>query len=751
VQTDFASGTHLVELTGNATDSTVDPNNNIFDTVVVNGSGQITINIPRNKNANGVEHDRGYVIYGPATPKGTLSVSNVARTIAPDTANAGNNGSARLTAIDVVKTNTFDIKLATIPVVLPDAFHDTDADGDNALLKVDGGLNVNGNAQVDYRNPGPDAVHGTYDVAYGFEEFVTKHSPLVGGGDGEYIQTVNAAQLSEGYHYLTARAFRHRTDGGPAVFTDFRKVVYVDRFRPTFTSQIVAASSGSPSARDVLVTSTDKTASGVTVLYNNGGGLTLDQTANAGEGAQQPSGTYDRDLFRYGVTSLKNGNNVFTIITYEASYDPTQDYTGGGVSIQRIVGVNITSGAGLGLGDCDFNGSFTTNDPGAFGAVLSSNGSSFNPAADLNADGLNDEADNVLMVPWLTSKGASFGTISAATDVRLSRAIALDGTLNIPGGMLHISDGSNGGLGTDVPGVPLTFGALFNIPANRTITKTGAQTLTITAPQSHGINAVLAIAQGIANFNTNGGANLTVTVSGSGSQANFGATQNITALTVNTGALASVIAAGTNLQFGGKVLKTNSLTITGGGKLDLNNNNAIVDWTGSSVLSNLETLLAAGRNGGGWNGTSGIVSTSAAGNGGLTALGSGEASDILGISGTQTATWSAQSVDSSAVLVKYTYGGDASLDGKLNIDDYTRIDNGISTGISGWSNGDFNYDGKINIDDYVIIDSNIPLQTAVISSAAGIGSGDAVVAVPEPGTLACLGLMGAAILRRRRK
>ncbi len=760
VQTGFASGMHLVELTGNATDITVDPNNNILDTVVVNGSGQITINIPRNKNVNGVEHGRGYVIYGPATPKGTFSVSNVARTIAPDTANASNNGTARLTAIDVVKTNSFDIKLATTPVTLSDGFRDLDADGDNALLKVDGGLNVNGNAQVDYRNPGPDAVHGTYDVAYGFEEFVTKHSPLFGGaGDGEYIQTIDATQLSEGYHYLTARAFRHRSDGGPAVFTDFRKVVYVDRFRPSFTSAIVAASNGSPNARDVLVTSTDKTATGVTVLYNSGGGLTLDQTANAGEGAQQLSGTYDRDVFRYGVTGLKNGNNVFTVITYEASYDPTQNYTGGGVSIQRIVGVNITSatgpGTGLGVGDTDFDNTIDLDDPGAFAAALNSNGTTFNPAGDLNADGLNDEADNVMMVPWLTYKGGNLGTIATATDLRLSRAIALDGTLSIPGGTVHVSDGSNAGAGVDVAGVPLTFINSFNIPANRTITKTGTQTLNINGPQSPGVNAVLAIAQGIANINTNGGANLSVNVSGTGSQANFSATQNIKALSVGAGASASIAGTGTNFQYGGRVLKTTSLTVTGG-KLDLNNDNMIVDWTGASVLGNLQTLLLAGCNGGGWNGSTGIASTNAAATGGLTALGAVEASEILGITGTQTASWAGQNVDSSAVLVKYTYGGDANLDGKLNILDYAQIDQGIQTQLTGWSNGDFNYDSTVNILDYVIIDGNIPIQNGTIASTAGLSSGgvsagESLVAVPEPGALSLLAATSTMLLRRRRK
>src|SRR5206468_1523945 len=149
VQTSFNSGTHLIELTGNATAITVDPNQatnggDIYDAVTVNGSGQITIRIPRNRNANGVEHDKGYVIYGPATPRGTLSFSNVARTIAGGTPTASTNGTTRLASIDIVKANSFDVSLQTDTFNLPDGFHDVDAEGDAALVRFDGGLNVNG-------------------------------------------------------------------------------------------------------------------------------------------------------------------------------------------------------------------------------------------------------------------------------------------------------------------------------------------------------------------------------------------------------------------------------------------------------------------------------------------------------------------------------------------------------------------------------------------------------------------------------
>src|SRR5207237_2353621 len=81
-------------------------------------------------------------------------------------------------------------------------------------------------------------------------------------------------------------------------------------------------------------------------------------------------------------------------------------------------------------------------------------------------------------------------------------------------------------------------------------------------------------------------------------------------------------------------------------------------------------------------------------------------------------------VDSSSVLMGYTYAGDANVDGKLNIDDYVKIDQGIAAGVNGWFNGDFNYDGKINIDDYVIIDGNISNQGPPLASATGM-SGEA--------------------------
>jgi hypothetical protein len=130
----------------------------------------------------------------------------------------------------------------------------------------------------------------------------------------------------------------------------------------------------------------------------------------------------------------------------------------------------------------------------------------------------------------------------------------------------------------------------------------------------------------------------------------------------------------------------------------------------------------------------------------------------------------------------YTYGGDATLDGKLNIDDYVRIDSGIAAGLTGYANGDFNLDGKVNIDDYTqFIDLNIGVQgppfpqssgisgihlaslasASMSASASSAASGvnmavssdpslaGGVSAVPEPGLLIAP-VAGVLFLRRRR-
>lgn len=200
--------------------------------------------------------------------------------------------------------------------------------------------------------------------------------------------------------------------------------------------------------------------------------------------------------------------------------------------------------------------------------------------------------------------------------------------------------------------------------------------------------------------------------------------------------------------------KVTTITVSPGAKLDLADNRMAVtsgtlgSRTGSTYTGILG-LLQTGRAGGSWSG-SGIQSSSAADNDGLTAIGVALGSEVLGIGATQTATWSGQTVNGSTVLLRHTYAGDANLDGAINIDDYGQIDSSIGGSDFGWSNGDFNYDGSINIDDYGIIDSNIGRtgELALLNESLEMSHG--VSAVPEPTWLG-LGIFATAMLRRRRR
>jgi fibronectin-binding autotransporter adhesin len=199
---------------------------------------------------------------------------------------------------------------------------------------------------------------------------------------------------------------------------------------------------------------------------------------------------------------------------------------------------------------------------------------------------------------------------------------------------------------------------------------------------------------------------------------------------------------------------TNNLSIAGSsgawtGKLDLQNNDMIVFGGNLGIVT---SELAEGYNNGGWNGSGGIVSGAAAANTAhLTALGvidndNGSGSPLY-------TSFDGSPTNDGDVLVKYTYYGDANLDGKVDGSDYSRIDNGYLLQLTGWGNGDFNYDGVINGSDYTLIDNAYNTQGAVIASelapTAQVAGSIVISAVPEPATFGLLGICAIGLLGRR--
>jgi hypothetical protein len=164
---------------------------------------------------------------------------------------------------------------------------------------------------------------------------------------------------------------------------------------------------------------------------------------------------------------------------------------------------------------------------------------------------------------------------------------------------------------------------------------------------------------------------------------------------------------------GNRVLKVGALTVNGASKLDLNDNDLIVDYSGTSPRGGIQTFINTARANGAWTG-SGITSTSARNNAQHnTTLGALEATEYKSLYG-QSATFDGQVIDNSAILVKYTYYGDTDFNGRVNFDDYVRTDNGFNNHLTGWLNGDFDGNGLVNFDDYVLLDLAFNTQTAVL-------------------------------------
>jgi hypothetical protein len=178
-------------------------------------------------------------------------------------------------------------------------------------------------------------------------------------------------------------------------------------------------------------------------------------------------------------------------------------------------------------------------------------------------------------------------------------------------------------------------------------------------------------------------------------------------------------------------IEIGNLTVGTAGLIDLTNHDLIIH--GGETLSQVEALIVDGI-----GGTTGITSSTVADTPG-TALGYATAGE-LGIS-----TFDGISVTSTDILVKYTYIGDANLDGEVNNSDFVILAHNFGASPADWSQADFNYDGVVGPTDFGIF------ATYDDSGTGGsFGNPLAVVATPEPGSLAMLGVTSALLVRRRK-
>lgn len=430
LQTDFAPGTPLIELTGNAGTSVADPHHDIPQLLIVNPDRTVNVRFLRNSTFNLQNQSTftgdGYLVYGLPTPQGSMKITNVAQVLhnnLPSTSDpniAYLNGTTRIADVDVIKSSSFQVQLNTTAVNLLGFYRDRPADGDNALLKVDGGIDVNGNGHVDYVQPNT--------VEYGFEEFTTVHSPgyFNASGNGSYAQTIDATKLSEGMHYIEAIAFRHRDDGGPPVYSDWRQSIYVDLMPPNSgIDSFNPAVTGVNQNRNLVVRSLDETATNVHVFMDLPAAVSDAQILAMTASNTQATQT-DRDLFQSSINGVTSGNHVATVVSYKID---------GTYNIQRFTAsqspvLSISTGIGAGLGDLDFDGKYTAADVDLFRRVFYSHNTLFNPAADFNGDGLVDGNDVMLLGAKLRAVGADAATMADYNSLALPGDFDGDGKVD---------------------------------------------------------------------------------------------------------------------------------------------------------------------------------------------------------------------------------------------------------------------------------------------------------------------------------
>jgi hypothetical protein len=223
-------------------------------------------------------------------------------------------------------------------------------------------------------------------------------------------------------------------------------------------------------------------------------------------------------------------------------------------------------------------------------------------------------------------------------------------------------------------------------------------------------------------------------------------TVNVPAFNAGSGHLSRVfstlsVAGGAKLIFASPdasadrtVVQVPAVSITGGGRLDLDGNDMIV--TGST-LSAVNTLVGAGYANGAWSGAGIDSSAAASDTTHLSALGvvqNNQGGAPLFTSGNL---FDGITPAAGAILIKSTYVGDANLSGKVDGSDYSLTDAGYaadkatSGSATGWFNGNFNYDQTVDGSDYALLDNAFNNQKSAIPTAQAAAS--VVVAPPAGG------------------
>ncbi len=185
-----------------------------------------------------------------------------------------------------------------------------------------------------------------------------------------------------------------------------------------------------------------------------------------------------------------------------------------------------------------------------------------------------------------------------------------------------------------------------------------------------------------------------------------------------------------------------SLTISGGGTLDLTNNHVVINYGNPADQAIIDSTIRGY-----------IISG---------AIFSSQTNDTYGVGYADGNDASEGGiVGANSVLVAYARYGDANLDGVVSGSDFAILVANLGTSVTGWDNGDFFYTGTVNGNDFAALAANLGKSadgSDVVLPAADYAAVDAFAAanglmadVPEPATLGLFGLAAAGVFARRHR
>ncbi|HEX3358457.1 MAG TPA: autotransporter-associated beta strand repeat-containing protein [Tepidisphaeraceae bacterium] len=486
---------------------------------------------------------------------------------------------------------------------------------------------------------------------------------------------------------------------------------------------------------------------GTLIISGNIAGQSINKTG-AGTLVLSGSNTYASATVSSGTlaitsdTNLGNSTGVLTLQGGTVRIDGNITFNRA-VTLNGTGTLNIDTGTTFVQGGVTGTGTFVKTGAGRlrfFGGSLNT----------YSGTVINMEGQILTNFTHLTGDIQNFGELQLSQTVNgsYSQNISGSGTLIFGGGSVSLL-GSNTFSGpTFINDTHVAVSAAKNLGVGATpITlNNNATVLEITSPFDTTRNFTVADAVSPTIQADSGTSSFTGAFTGTGTLTKTGAGElrvnnmRVSGLTINQGTLAIAAAGGnagtsqvSTLTFGGTVSSPT-------GVFDLADNGLAIDYPagGTSPLDSVRQEIKSAYANGSWNGQGLTSSKAAASAGHRTALGYAEASAVG-----DAATFGGVSTDASTVVVQYTLAGDANLDGKVNMSDFTALASKFGQSSQSWVNGDFNYDGVVNLLDLNALATNFGQP---LSSATPLGT-----IVPEPAALASLALAAFAMRRRKHR